>query len=521
MSSGEVGKGFLRFSYSMRFLFVRTCCLLLVSSVCTVVYGQRLTRYQIEAGSMVSSDQTPFWLRANQYGTVPLQAPLFRLNVSLHSDYRPADSLHARPLIDWGYGANVVVNAGQTTQLLLPEAYVKGRLGAFELYAGRRRELVGLVDTLLTTGAYAWSGNALPIPKIQIGFPNFTPIPFTKGILSVMGVFAHGWFENSDRLVKGSYLHQKYAYGRLGKPTWPFRLYAGFNHNVIWAGHAAPGILSPNVAVNGQLPSALKYLPAVVFGSRNNQLDGVVTSFEDNRIGNHLGSIDLAADVNISHWNVYVYRQFVYDDGSLFYGTNIADGLNGLRLKNLRQPTGAAFFLRQITVEYLFTGSQGGDEFVIEDPLRRGRDNYFNHSQFVDGWVYFNHTIGTPFLTPQLEVRNSFQDYGVGIANNRVSVVHLGLSGLLFDTVALTTRLSVSDNAGTYPNPYLNIPRQFSGLLTASVPLSWLGGTILNGSVAIDRGGLLPNSVGAYVGLRKTGLLGGRSSVAPVSTGRF
>ncbi|MBC3783831.1 capsule assembly Wzi family protein [Spirosoma utsteinense] len=496
----------------MRFSFVRACSLLLISGIWTCVNGQRVSQYHLEAGGMASSSQTPFWLRANQYGTVPLETPFGRLNAGIYTDYRLADSSGSRPLIDWGYGANVIVNAGPSSQFLLPEAYVKGRLGAFELYAGRRREIIGLVDTLLTTGAYVWSGNALPIPKVQFGLPNFTPIPFTKGILSVMGVISHGWFENSDRLIKGSYLHQKYAYGRLGKPTWPFRLYAGFNHNVIWAGSAAPGVLSPNVAVDGKLPSTLRYFPAVVFGTRGTPIDQVVTSFEDNRIGNHLGSVDIAADVNIGSWNAYVYRQFVYDDGSLFYGTNLDDGLNGLRLKNRNRPTGTAFFLRQITLEYLFTGSQGGDEFVIDNDKRRGRDNYFNHSQFVDGWVYFGRTIGTPFLAPQRELRPDLPNGGVGIANNRVSAFHLGLSGLLFDKVDLTTRLSISKNAGTYPVPYLELPMQFSGILTASVPLNWLGGVSLNGSVAIDAGGLLHNSVGGYLGLRKNGLLSGRST---------
>jgi hypothetical protein len=503
----------------MRFLLTRALCLFFVSSIWVPVCGQRVNQYHLEAGAMASSDQTPFWLRANQYGTVPLQAPALRLNAGIYSGYRKIDSTRVRRFADWGYGFNVIGNGGATSQLLLPEAYVKGRLGAFELYAGRRREVVGLVDTLLTTGAYAWSGNALPIPKVQIGLPNFTSIPFTKGVLSVMGAFSHGWFESSDRLIKGSYLHQKYVYGRLGKTTWPFRIYAGFNHNVIWAGSAAPGTLNPNVSVNGQLPSTFQYYPAVILGTRGTQRDQIVTSFEDNRIGNHLGSIDFAADVTIGSWNAYVYRQFVYDDGSLFYGTNLDDGLNGLRLKNLKKPTGGAFYLRQITLEYLFTGSQGGDLFVIDDNKRRGRDNYFNHSQFVDGWVYFGRTIGTPFLTPQTEVSSAFPDYGVGIANNRVSAYHLGISTLLFNKIDISTRLSTSRNAGTYNNPYASVPRQFSGLFTVSVPLNWLGGVVLNGSVALDSGELLPNSVGGYLGIRKTGLLGSKAA-APVSASR-
>ena len=457
---------------------------------------------------MTSSDQTPFWLRANQYGVVPLRGSFARIGAGLRSDYKLADSTGYRPKVDWGYAADVVVNAGQTNQVLLPEAYVKGRIGPFELYAGRRREVVGLVDTLLTTGAYAWSGNALPIPKIQLAVPTFTSIPFTKGIISFLGAFAHGWFENSDRLVTGSYLHQKYLYGRFGKVSWPFRLYAGFNHEVIWAGYSP--LISPFASVNGQLPSSLRYYKYVVLGTRNgiDPNDRNVTSFEENRIGNHLGSIDVAADVNLSNWNVFIYRQFMYDDGSLFYGTNLADGLNGLRIKNRLKPTGATFFLRQVTFEYLFTGSQGGDVFVITDPLRRGRDNYFNHSQFLDGWTYFGRSIGNPFLTPATEVRPSLPP-NTGIGNNRVSAFHVGLSALLVDKVTLTTRLSFSRNAGTYPTPYPEIPSQFSGLITASVPLDLFGGLVLNGSLALDKGELLPNSVGGYLSLRKTGLLGG------------
>ncbi|WP_338873201.1 capsule assembly Wzi family protein [Spirosoma sp. SC4-14] len=472
-------------------------------------YGQRINQYSIEVGSMGASSQTPFWLRANQYGAVPLQAPSLRLNATLHSDYRAADSTGHRPKSDWGYGVNVVANAGQTSQVLLTEAYVKGRIGAFELYAGRRKEIVGLVDTLLTTGAYAWSGNALPIPKIQIGLPNFTPIGFTKGVVSVMGMLAHGWFENSDRIVKGSYLHHKYFYLRLGKPSWRIRFYGGFNHQVIWGGYADPKILGPVVAVDGKLPSSLRYYPNVFLGTRGNDYtsDSNLTSFEDNRIGNHLGSVDLATDISFDGWNLYAYRQFLYDDGSLFYGTNIQDGLNGVRLKNLNQPTGAAFFLRQFTFEYLFTGSQGGDEFVIDDPKRRGRDNYFNHSQFVDGWTYFGRTIGTPFLMPKAEVNSELSTYSSAIANNRVSVFHVGISALLFDKIDLTSRLSYSINAGTYDVPFINLPRQFSGLFTLGVPVNMLGGAVVTGSLAVDAGQLLPKSVGGYISLRKTGVL--------------
>ena len=492
----------------MRFLFAWICSGVLILSCCTFVNAQRINRYSIETGALFSSSQTPFWLRANQYGVVPLKNPAIRVNAQLHSDYKATDSTGYKAKIDWGYGINIVANAGVANQFIIPEAYVKGRFGAFEIYVGRRKEIIGLVDTLLTSGSYIWSGNSLPFPKIQVSLPSFTPLPFTSGIISIMGTFSHGWFENSNRLVKGSYLHQSSFYGRLGKPSWRVKLYGGANHQVMWAGQS--DFLDPTVASNGQLPSSIKYYPAVVLGTQNpfpdDQSIQTISHFEENRIGNHLGSIDFAAEVNLNHWNLFAYRQFVYDDGSLFYGTNLSDGLNGLRIRNNCQPDRSAFFLRQITLEYLFTGSQGGDVFILDDPQRRGRDDYFNNSQYLDGWTYFGRTIGTPFLTPQQEVSSDLPPH-YGIANNRVSAFHLGLSALVMNKVDITTRLSFSRNAGTYAIPYLAIPSQFSGLITASLPVKLFGGTVLNGSFAVDAGGLLPNSVGGYISLRKTGII--------------
>ena len=324
---------------SVSWLFSAVCCI-------TLSYGQHINEYNIEAGGLISSSQTPFWLRANQYGTVPLKNPALRLGGGLHSDYVLTDSTGYRPKTDWGYGVSIVANVGATNQFLLPEAYIKGRIGAFELYAGRRKEVIGLSDTLLTSGSYIWSGNALPFPKIQLAIPVYTAVPFTNGIVSVMGTFSHGWFESENRLVRGSYLHQSSLYGRLGKPSWRVRLYGGFNHQVMWGGES--DYLDNTVSSNGKLPSSLKYFPSVVLGTRNpfpdDQSIQTITRFEENRIGNHLGSIDFAADVMLNHWNIFVYRQFIYDDGSLFYGTNLDDGLNGLRIKNRDQPNGAAFF---------------------------------------------------------------------------------------------------------------------------------------------------------------------------------
>ena len=179
----------------------------------------------------------PFWQRANQYGTVPLANSFVTVRAGVSSDYRPGQNRQ----VDWGYGFEVVGNIGPipaNQQVFLPEAYIKARWRQLEIYAGRRKTIAGLVDTLLTSGAYAMSGNALPLPTIQIGTRGYVPLPFTKGAISINATFANAWFENVNRKVSNTLMQQTTIYIRVGKPTWAVRLYAGINHQVTWNGYS-------------------------------------------------------------------------------------------------------------------------------------------------------------------------------------------------------------------------------------------------------------------------------------------
>jgi hypothetical protein len=202
--------------------------------VCFSIHAQQpknSVRFYTEVGAMASSArQTPFWFRANQFGTVPLVAPLGTLRIGSSGLFQRDSTRRG-----WyaGYGVELVGNAGPKSQALLPEAYVKTGFGAIEFVVGRRRDVMGLVDSTLSSGSYAWSGNALPIPKIRIGTNGFAPLKFTRGLISINAFFAHGWFANTDS-IKHSYLHQKAFYGRIGKPNWKVKLYGGILHSAQW-----------------------------------------------------------------------------------------------------------------------------------------------------------------------------------------------------------------------------------------------------------------------------------------------
>lgn len=460
----------------------------------------------VEAGGYAASGgQTPFWLRANQYGIVPLTPTPGFVRGGLVIPYRTTRNRR----LDWGGGANVVANAGSlsggtTGAILVPELYLKARFGLLEIYAGRRRETIGLADTTLSTGSYIWSGNALPMPKIQIALRDYAPVPFTKGVLSVKGTFAHGWFP-AQGFVNNSFLHQASFYGRIGKDSWPVRFYGGGNHLAQWGGSTTQ-LPSSLVENGGQLPSSFKDYLDVVTGSSlgyRSDVDSTKYSFFDrsNRIGNHLGTIDVAMEVQLKKLSFFAYRQSIYEAGALYRLTNITDGLHGLRIRNL-QPAQHGIALTDVLLEYLDTRSQGGDVF---SGAIRGRENYFNNAQYRDGWSYHGQTIGTPFITPGNSTRYP-QGNDAFTNNNRVQVYHLGVSGLIGGVVSFQSKLSYSENYGTYNSPFSPVARQFSGGIWVGAPLSSRYGLNLTASLAVDKGDLYPNNVGGSVSIRKTWL---------------
>ncbi|WP_293691497.1 capsule assembly Wzi family protein [Spirosoma sp. 48-14] len=472
----------------------------------------RKVRYQTEVGFYAAtSPATPFWLRSNQYGIVPNDSPFLTLRQSIRQDYRAirshADSLKfIKRKIDFGWGVQAVLNAGHTYQLLIPEAYLKLKLGrSMEVWAGRRREIIGLVDSTLSSGSYAWSGNALPLTKVQFAIPDYLP---RKGLIGFKGFYAHGWFE-SGRFVDNAMLHQKALYARLGRPNWRTKFYAGINHQVMWGGQTDR--LSNNSTIkNNQLPNQfsdyVNMVLALPLGNRTDIDTTRVSHFDhENRIGNHLGTVDLGFEYIGRSFSLFAYRQNIYEDGSLFYLTNIQDGLNGLRIRNRRPRNPTGIQIKDLLLEYLYTQSQGGSQF-LESSAQRGRDNYFNHSQYQDGWSRYGQTIGTPFISPTPASRSDLPQYGF-TNNNRVAVMHMGMSGRILDFFSFQFKASYSENLGTYEQPFPNPVHQFSSLLTLASPVAILKGVTARASIATDIGDLYANSVGFYLGIRKDGYL--------------
>lgn len=509
--------------------------LLLIPIAVISGYSQFLNTLQkeVEVGTFLStSGQNPFWLRSNQFGIVPLESQGLTFRGRIGTSTSPLrrstlnvpkkDSLSKLPAwrsFTFDYALEAVANVGKTNQFLVPEAYAAVKWKAFELYAGRRREIVGLVDTTLSSGSFIWSGNALPLPKVQLSIPEYTPI-FGKGLLSIKGAYAHGWF-GEQYYLKNVFLHQKWLYGRLGKPSWKLKFYGGFNHQVQWGGDLnTDNITLLKTVRNNNIPKKLKdYINAVTGISLNTDAAQQTINIDEytsydltNRIGNHIGTIDIGIELTASKFDLMLYRQSIYDDGSLFFLANITDGLTGITISRKDDNTEKHFNLNRVNIEFFNSANQGGPlgpgEFI--DQIR-GRDNYFNHGQFLDGWGYKSQMIGSPFITPYQTINSELPRYKYFVSdkevfaftnNNRVTALSSAVQGS-YKQSNFTLRYSYSQNAGTYQYPFSEKVKQSSVSLQTFTPWKKTKYTIQT-NIAFDSNGIFEPGIGVFIGVKKT-----------------
>jgi hypothetical protein len=461
--------------------------------------------FSFDLGSSVgyiTSGHVPFWFRSNQFGSIPLDNASLSLIGAVRKDYDPVRTR----VLDWGASVEGRVNIGHKSNFTLIEGYGKIRISVFEIRAGRSKEIMGLCDTSLTSGAWAVSGNALGIPKVQICIPEFYSLPIFGKLFAFKGNYAHGWIgETSFKNLNGNILqtetwvHQKSLYGRFGKSGWKWKLYGGFNHQVLW------GNEKDSYGDSYTLSPVKAYL-YVITGK----------ALEHARIGDQLGSLDLGFEYEFKNIRLLAYRQNLYDAGALYYLANIRDGLNGLSLVNKRY-TLKGFQWRKILVEVLYTKSQGGELWAA--PRSSGAENYYNHSLYIQGWSYKGIGIGNPFICSRAYAWKTLpSDPADYFINNRVVAFHFGFKGSIqeWDFILKT---SYSLNCGTYrtsevgftwpggvrtPPMYgiFSETKQFSAYLEANKELE--NGLNIGFTGAFDVGGLYYDSFGILVKVAKS-----------------
>jgi len=390
-------------------------------------------------GGYTTPGVVPFWLRSNQFGSIPLDGASLSFIGAARKDY----DLSGDKLFDWGASFEGRANLGHGSNLMLIEGYGKVRLGIFELRAGRSKKMAGLCDTVLTSGSWAISGTNMGVPEIELSVSEFWTLPILWEFFAFKGNFSHGWmgaaimnqYWESDTVSLASYFHQKSLYGRLGKPSNKLKLYGGFSHQVIWSD--GRDYYSDDFTLN--LPQNYLY---VISGKK---FSG--GNIQEERLGNHSGSIDLAVEYSFRKIKVLLYRQNFYDAGALAHFANIQDGLTGVSLENIQKSNDQVFW-KKFLLEVLYTKNQAGEPWSPPTPTLS--ENYFNHGQYFNGWSYQGKSLGTPFITVRSDAREGLpshpRDYFI---NNRLFAIHCGGEGSIRN-LGFILKASWSRNYGTY-----------------------------------------------------------------------
>jgi hypothetical protein len=444
------------------------------------------THAMVELQAVHTGDYVPFWMRAMQHGNTPLAGSSIAAIGSYERGYGKAPGK-----TDIGFGLKFRGDVGSQVRGTVLEAYVKARFKAFELKAGRFRQVQGLSDTTLGMGNYSQSGNSLPIPMIQLGMPDYS-FPLLDSLLSFKGTFSQGWMGETPTKYMNNlqtlpqFMHQKSLHIRIGKPRSKVKGVVGLVHQVFWVN---------NRKLYGDSIWKLSPLETyfyIVTAKRYIYKPGFT---ETTTVGNNLGHFDLGLDIAGSNHDIRLYRQIFYESVR-----TLADGITGVSIVN-RSPAKGGFRLGKLVLEYMSSMDQGYEPDAVPEKY----DNYYNHEFLYDGVAYRGAGIGNPFISLRSTIRRDLPASNpqiIAFNNTRVRALHVGVEWLA-GPVLLCNRFSFSRNFGMYSTKNSFPPSsQFSMGVEAAMPIR--KGWQARAMFALDSGELLYNTAGGFLSIART-----------------
>ena len=205
--------------------------------------------YKLETfGSAARQSTTPFLMHSNTYGIVPLDANNGGLRGGVNGFYRFNPSLSLEAGADYLVRNTAGINYKRgKINSFFQQLYLSLNFHAFRLKVGSKEDYHSIFDPALSSGDWAFSTNARPVPEINLSIPEFTPVPFTHEYLQVKGNFAAGKFMDDKYVLslvnaQSSYvqerlLHHKSVYLKLKNPSEnSFFMIMGFEDCAQWGG---------------------------------------------------------------------------------------------------------------------------------------------------------------------------------------------------------------------------------------------------------------------------------------------
>ena len=451
--------------------------LLYLIPLCSLQSQTKDVNYTIHSSAGHSSDTTlPFWLVANQHGSIP-NSDYGLLNTAIFKDYDTPNTL-----FDISYKASATGFVAQENKFLLNELYLGVRFKNIVLNLGAKNDAVLWNNLSSSNGSIIKSINARALPGINIKTNNFITLPFATSWLEVKANFAH-YFMNDTRFVDNTNLHHKSLYLKTTlSPT--FEIIAGLDHYAQWGGS------SPQY---GAQPTSFKDYVRIIFGAEGG--DNALETDQNNALGNHIGSYVLQFNYNKENIGLNFYYSHPFEDTSGREMTNWQDGLYGLFVDFKKNKS----LVNSVLLEFTYTKNMSN---IPRSDV--GPDNYFNNGIYNSGWTYHGNTIGSPYFTPKPIDDNGITS-GVIVGDNRFAAINIGANGFL-KSLPYKAMLSHTTYYGWFGQEYEPNPYQFSGILDLVIPQDVFKLPFdVSASFAFDAGTYRPQNFGAFLSIKKTG----------------
>ncbi|MDR3340974.1 MAG: capsule assembly Wzi family protein [Candidatus Symbiothrix sp.] len=480
---------------------LKICCYTLLLSISFQLHAQEKIDYRLDAfGLFGAGDYTPFWIAGNTNGIVPLKPNNAYLRGNLAWDHSFGKDITLKAGIDG------ITAANHTSSAWLHQLFADVSFRKIHLTLGMREPNRSPLEKSLSQGDLLYSGNARPIPEININIPEFTTIPFTKGLLQFKADFAVGKSLDNKYILRakqenGSYVknvlwHHKSLYFKLedSNKKIPMSFTFGLEHGTQWGGWTSTQDF-------GNQPDSFKDFIRVVLGEEGGENANVGDQI--NVLGNHAGTIYVGWAYQTGDFQTTLYKQHYFEDKSGVEYANWRDGVWGGSISFFKLAC-----VQKVLVEFLQTTNQSGPmHFLDYDPSLNvrggGSDSYYNNFCYVTGWSYFGRGLGNPLLTsPEYNT-----DGSLAFKNNRVKSIHLGLEGKIIPSLSYRTLFTGMQSWGTMGNPFLERKDNFSALIACLYEPKHFSGWKIGIQFALDKGKIYGDNIGASLTLSKSGLI--------------
>ena len=504
--------------------------------------------YHIQGYATFGSENYPtHWIESNRYGIFSDTTQ----NYMLIPGFSLPMSFGKRFGIELGFDAAFSLNINRN---FIYQGYLNLNYGKLKIISGRQEYTIGQYSEKLSVGSFIVSNNALPYPRIGIGFYEYVDVPLTKGYVQIMGAFNHGWLEE-DRfehsLISDSYVHEKYFYIRSNKL--PFNVHLGIAHLALYGGEHSNGT---------QIPYDFW---AAVFAKPSNVSNQ--TGEAANAYGEHTGIFDWGFNFRIKGLKFQFYQQKPINDSGGFHGWFKYNNDNFI---------GAAVetewpYVKRFLYEYVATRQQVGEgtpdpvvdgrkvfphleddriwleEYYtdrgydvsgfdiidwydfLEDQVNYGhrfggRVDYYNNNNYRN--IYNGRFVGTSIFhsKPEMLKYTGLEIDGEYVVNNRVKAHHFGFEGILHPRISYWTKITYTQNYGAWQeyegrynwggvaiDPdfewyYKGSKTQWYSIFEIDYRIGKVKGLHLQAALSYDFGQIVHN-FGGLLGLKYSGLI--------------